>query len=454
MQYRTNHGREQVSAAARQGGRQRKAPAKVPQGHFDPDELTRRLYMVLAEQKAQAERKQRAQRRGSAPSSTGTRHREDAKPDREGRQQLAEPRADLITEWKRSEPTKRKPPHAALAVPASDASGSQPTQYHHVPSQAAKQFTATATADNMRDSSLVHKLSKHALKFHLEGPRAARPAAGGSGGGGGGEETALAPAELTRALRQSQAQHNKLLGRNQFQRTRTLEQAARLEHAQHQQQLQSPREHTFEAELSRLLPDGHKPASWWHTRRNSTGNTIDPAATFSSSDTSRSQAHLRRSLIALDPLKDVTFEDVVAATSPSATAAPLLAGDGREHEPELPRFPPPERARADWTQSDDTGRSSGGGSGGGYHQQRGGPKLLLQLTPLLRKADSLWALRTGRRGSRDSAAGVGSGADKEEGRKGDGEGGKGNEEKGANESPISSPRTAGRGSGCFAAVCL
>jgi hypothetical protein len=43
----------------------------------------------------------------------------------------------------------------------------------------------------------------------------------------------------------------------------------------------------------------------------------------------------------------------------------------------------------DWTQSDES------------RAGRGGPRMLL-LSPLLRKADSLWALRGGRRGSKDS----------------------------------------------------
>src|SRR5690606_18515868 len=45
----------------------------------------------------------------------------------------------------------------------------QPGAYHHVPKEAAKQFTRTTTVGSMRDGSLAHRLSKHGLKFRQEG---------------------------------------------------------------------------------------------------------------------------------------------------------------------------------------------------------------------------------------------------------------------------------------------
>lgn len=416
MHYRTNFRKEQVSAAPRPGVKH----STVPEGHLDPDELTRRLYMVLAEQKAHAERRQRAHKGGLRPASN-TRHRDSTKPAREGRPQPAEPRADLITELRRSESAKTKP------VP--DAQG---TEYHHVPSQAAKQFTRTTTVDNMRDSDLVHKLSKRALKFHLQGSKTGRSTTkSGANDKNSSGATDVAPAELTSALQQTQAQHSKHLERNQFQRTRILDDAARLDHGRQQLQQQ---QHTFEAELSRLHhphprpAKPNTPAGWWQQhalRRNSTGNTLDPVAfdtTAAAATTSPTTAHhhIRRSLIALDPPMDTLLEDSAAAAplSPTTVAA--------EEQHVLARFPPAERARADWTQSDELAR-------------RGGAKMLL-LSPLLRKADSLWALRAGRRGSRDLAV------EKEKEKEGDGEKAGEGEGEAVAESPVSPTKAGGKGS--------
>ncbi|KAK4233239.1 hypothetical protein C8A03DRAFT_19647 [Achaetomium macrosporum] len=377
MQYRTNYGREQRSAGPWPSARPYKGPARVPEGHFDPDELTRRLYVVLAEQRLQAERQQRARGERSGRRD-GTRHRDGARPGREKQQKPAEPTADLITELRRTESAKSKPSHTALAASA-PAAANQASQYRHVPSQAASQFVRTTTVDNIRNSDLIHKLSKRALKFHLEGPRTVRPPQEGGGGG----ETTVAPAELSRALQQTQAQRDKILDRNQFQRTRILEEAAQLDHEQ-----QSPRKHTLEDEFLRLL----RPPSRHNTRRNSTGNAADTHL----SDDNRNHHHVRRSLIAMEPLMDVlaeeTYDLTTTATTTTAPPRPPAPGAGAEEPHPLCRFPPSDRARVDWTQSDES-RSNNNGR----------PKLLLSL-PLLRKADSLWTLRgLGRRGSKDSS---------------------------------------------------
>jgi hypothetical protein len=415
MQYKMNYTRDHVYGGHKPSGRPYKAAAKVPEGQLDPNDLTRRLYVVLAEQKAHAERRRRARGEpsnskdsvGTAPSARG----------RETRQKAAKPPADLITELRRTESTKHTPSHTAAAGPAPD---SQSEAYHHVPQEAARQFTRTTTVENMRDSNLVHKLSKHALKFHLEGPKALRPS--NNDANNGPSKPALAPAELTRALQQTQSQRDKLLDRNQFQRTRILEEAAAQPHHHHHQPTQR---RTLEDELSRILPGGgshHYPnpnqtAAAKHLRRNSTGNTItatssDPASTGATSH------HARHSLIAAPDtlVMDTLLED-----------DPTMAGAGDDGDAlVLGRFAAAERARVDWTQSDETGRmgsaSVSARVGGGHGHSRGvggsgsgsgvGPKMLL-LSPLLRKADSLWTLR-GRRGSKDSSGGVGGGVGGEE----------------------------------------
>jgi hypothetical protein len=267
-------------------------------------------------------------------------------------------------------------------APEDAAAPSEP--YHHVPQEAAKQFTRTTTVENRHNSDLVHKLSKQALKFHTQGLRVVPPGAGASAGSGGASEPALSPVEFTRALQQNQSQRERLLERNQFQRTRILEEAARLDH---DAQL-SPRssstttnnnKHTFEHELARILPGVGTNQSSKHTRRNSTGNT-DPFSTTNPNNNPHhlddAYAHHRHSLIA--PIQLPTLDE--HTTTITATTPP---------PEDLSRFPPADRTRVDWTQSDES------------RAGRGGPRMLL-LSPLLRKADSLWALRGGRRGSKDS----------------------------------------------------
>jgi hypothetical protein len=237
--------------------------------------------------------------------------------------------------------------------------------------------------DSIRNSDLVHKLSKRALKFHLDGPRTVRPAAVPEEEGGGGHSggTAIAPAELSRTLQQTQTQRDKILDRNQFQRTRILEEAAQADH--HEQQ--PPRKPTLEDEFLRLL----RPASRHDKRRNSTGNAADMHS--SSNDNNRNH-HVRRSLIAMEPLMDVLAEEKCELTTTNTTAAPPPPPFTAAEEPPLCRFPPADRTRVDWTQSDES-----------RNTHNGRPKLLLSL-PLLRKADSLWTLRgIGRRGSKDSS---------------------------------------------------
>ncbi|KAK3901132.1 hypothetical protein C8A05DRAFT_16643 [Staphylotrichum tortipilum] len=405
QQHRTDHAWEHVSAAHRLGGRQFKPPAppRVPDGQLDPDDLTRRLYAVLAERKAHAERKQRAQhlhasrKEGRGQPGAGNRPRDDAKPaPRQHHHKPADPPTDLITELKRAGSATTKPPPAATADPAPDADGTAPPpQYRHVPQEAAKQFTRTTTVENMRNSDhLVHKLSKRALKFHTEGAGAPRTTRA---------ETALAPAELSRALQHTQTQRERHLDRNQFQRTRILEEAVHLDEAASSPTTQK-KQHTFEAEIARLLPTRTLSKSLGHARRNSTGNAADllPA----SHNPHPPYPLARHSLVATDPSLLGLMLDPLAE-DPSQNNPPSPPPE------ELGRFPPPDRARVDWSQSDERTK-----------------KGRMLLGPWLRKADSLWGLR---RGSRDSDGG----GDKEKGShkggsdKGSEKGGKRGSEKGS-----------------------
>ncbi|KAM7208619.1 hypothetical protein V8F20_001042 [Naviculisporaceae sp. PSN 640] len=336
-------------------------PKPLPEGHFDPDELCRRLYLVLADQKAHAERNERKRRtraEATDPASStninnlngkpsSDRRREDpTNQSQDGRRPESYPigsqpsktattSADLITELRRTRSSAKHISSKQVVTETND------HEYHHVPKEAAKQFARTTTVDVMQHKereSLVHQLSKRALRFHKQGGRASTDA------------VTAAPSELNRALRQNQSQRDKILDRNQFQRTRILEEAA---HLDHERVKESNRPHTFEREIARIVPDSQK------NRRNSTGNTelFDRAP-------GGSGEHNRKSLVLMDPLLDVD-EDSTPEEYPQGR---VLA---HEH-------------RVDWSQSDES---------------KGKPKLLL--SPLLKKADSLWGLR-GRLGSKSS----------------------------------------------------
>lgn len=393
MQYKMSYAREPVPAAPRPAGRTSKAPARTAEGHFDPDELTRRLYAVLAEQQKYAERKRRARGEppeprdcaGADPGAT-TRQRNHARPGRDGRrQQPAETAADLITQLRRCHSAKPKPSHAAAgALPGSDAPH-RPDEYHHVPREAAKQFARTTTQENMRRSpDLVHKLSRRALKFHMDrGRTGARP-------GTDGEKTALSPAELSRALRRTQSQRDRVLDRNQFQRTRILEEAAQLD----QQQQHHQYHHT------KSTHNAHAAG-----RRNSTGTLTamhDPLDQRTEDHHGNNNNHHhpngnsnRRSFMLMEPLVDVADEHAAA-------------GEGEQQQQEQAAGCAPHARRVDWTQSDEpptTAPPQPPLPSSSSRPTTTRPTRLL-LSPLLRKADSLWMLRgrIGVKGSSPTAA--------------------------------------------------
>ncbi|AEO61687.1 hypothetical protein MYCTH_2312089 [Thermothelomyces thermophilus ATCC 42464] len=361
------------------GAKSYKAPTSVPEGHFDPDELTRRLYLVLAEQKAQAERRRKARsdaatRRDGREHASGARHRE-------ARQKHAEPSADTVAEPRRTELAEDQP--LAGAVRASDV---QPGAYHHVPKEAARQFTRTTTVGSMRDGNLVNRLSKHALKFRLEGgpPLATRPGAAGN--------SAHEPAP-TPPPQQTDTQREGLLLERDSQSPRGPAPGGA-----------PARPDRVWGQPTRRQPPAAAAAA--ARRRNSTGNAADPSASSSAAD---ERAGARRSLLAAAAAPDTLVMDTLLEDVP-------------------PPFPPAEYGRVDWTQSDEPPApppaplspthvipADGGGDDNAnrniHHAiatARSGPRLLL-LSPLLRKADSLWTLKGRRRESKDSSGSGGTG---------------------------------------------
>ncbi|KAK3683799.1 hypothetical protein B0T22DRAFT_261238 [Podospora appendiculata] len=348
MQYKMNYVREQAPPIRPPGVKQQPFKTRghaLPEGHFDPDELCRRLYLVLAEQRAHAERRRTraeaaaaaAAAAASAPKSQDSTDNNATKPSKPLHKTRTNPEHthDLITDLRRSRSSAKR----------RSTDGSPPAtagEYHHVPKEAAKQFARTTTVENMRTSDEgVHQLSLRALKFHKDGTNRG-------------------------------AEHDKALNRNQFQRTRMLEDAAHRDDELLRTTTHT-HTHTFEGELARLMPEGHHlhhhRRSDGHARRNSTGNAIADAAAAAALALDKGDEHNRRSLMMMDPLLDAA-EDVTP--------------------PEELRHYPAHEHRVDWTQSDET-------AGG-----RARPKLLL--TPLLKKADSIWALR-GRIGSGSGSKG-------------------------------------------------
>ncbi|KAL2159978.1 hypothetical protein VTH06DRAFT_1633 [Thermothelomyces fergusii] len=144
MQYSMNYAKGPAPGGHGAGAKPSKAPAGVAQGHFDPDELTRRLYLVLAEQKAQAERRRKAR----SERRDGREHPPPAAArDREALQKKqAEPSADPVAEEPKGTEAAEDRPVAGSAAP--------PGAYHHVPKEAARQFARTTTVGSMRDRSL------------------------------------------------------------------------------------------------------------------------------------------------------------------------------------------------------------------------------------------------------------------------------------------------------------
>lgn len=367
------------------------------QGHFDPEELTRRLYIVLADQKAHAERKRRRAEEAALapkePRSWNVRHlgrdaaaaermpkvttREkatcEAATSQPPRQTSARPAMSMSGgELKRQNPSKpsaqRKEPMAALAKDAPRSAPEPATAtYRHVPQEAAKQFERTTTIGTMRDaysssSALVHKLSKEALEHHL--------AAAGA---------VVQPTSLRAAVIEEQpiSLVEKLVqDRERVDQWRSNipdEQVAAAPEEELEEEFYiAPQyqQHSFRAERARLMLP--LPADQQH-RRNSTGDIPGKAP---------EDRRLSMVLVGQPSLAEVL--EAAAAAAPDDPMDALSA----------------EKRRADWTQSDAQATAGGivttaeASIAANPAPQRHKPLL----SPLLRKADSIWTLR-GRLGS-------------------------------------------------------
>lgn len=223
-----------VRAAAR--GQRNRGQFPTP---FDPDELSRRLYAVIADQKAHAERQRRA--RGEADKrARGYGQLEQGKP---SPQVVPHPRtlasrdlnipggespngtdtdgSDPYRLQKRPElqPNQRGP--GRLRKPhAQEVNEENLQDNRHVPELAATQSTRNTTADSAEERIQFHRLSRQAMKFHMDGPnRSVENPAAIAGNG------KPAPFEAARNLRMVQTEREKQYERNQFQHPAISEQA-------------------------------------------------------------------------------------------------------------------------------------------------------------------------------------------------------------------------------------
>lgn len=326
---------------------------------FDPDELTRRLYTVLAEQNIQAERRRRAKvealdrkareakeaKSAAAKKAAGEKSFSRAPPDgptaaykkTDGEKSSVRAPPDgpstAKLPWSKSSPP-RAPPKESTPRTSSSGAAEHPGAYRHVPQEAAKQFTRTTTAGSMRDVglNLGRKPSKRSVKHQPEG-FSDRPAAVGS-------EPTGAPHDQTRILRHAHSQRERLREGNKLQSSRIEEEVPEGSELR-DGILELP---TLGADFGHRTLDKQQQKA---ARRNSTGNLLLA--------TPPEEANHRHSLIALEP----PAED-------GEDAAPS------EPDPSMAQ----EHHRVDWTQSDEaTNRSR------------------LLLSPLLRRADSIWALK-------------------------------------------------------------
>ncbi|KAK4189950.1 hypothetical protein QBC35DRAFT_491559 [Podospora australis] len=347
MQFTMSYAREQRGHGAPRlggggGGVVRQTKPSKPDGCFDPEDLTRRLLKVLEDQKAHAERRAWRARGGCIPgaktkegSSSSSRHPRKEEPLKSITDNINAPRGSDHPQTKQKSSHARSNNHASSSTENATAKADTQTEYHHVPREAAKQFTRTTTVDKMRNNDFIQQLSRRAIKAQTTDPSAA------------------SPAEVARALRHGQTQRDEAL----------------------KSPTHTSKQHTFEGELARLNNNHNRASLTGHGhntggRRNSTGSAAGTSGNALTAETGSSQSHPtnRRSMLVLNAIpvaeevEDITPEDEQMT---------------RHHANVEPRV--------DWTQSDE---SRGVQQGPIQHQSS---KLLR--SPLLKKADSIFALR-------------------------------------------------------------
>ncbi|KAG5952358.1 hypothetical protein E4U53_001040 [Claviceps sorghi] len=189
----------------------------------DPHELSRRLSVVLAEQKARSERKRRHARTDVA--SQLEQHSLDGGPYSNDYQLLsssadrAKPKVNITHEMEHLS-LHEGPSLHRLSPNKFSTSSTQNVQdepenkhtYRHVPKVAASQFASTTTAESASEMASIHVLSRQAIKFHLDGPNASLAVRR--------LNDSDAPYEKNRAMKRAQSMRERQYKRNPIDKTR------------------------------------------------------------------------------------------------------------------------------------------------------------------------------------------------------------------------------------------
>ncbi|CAH0059466.1 unnamed protein product [Clonostachys solani] len=198
---------------------------------FDPEELSRKLTIIQAEQRVMSEQAKIAR--------IETEHKATTQRSKERRAEKKH--YDLAHEFPQSDKRRSLFAHVGVkSVPdqcqdestldntgagfnascMNHASGVRngddgcPSTYRHIPQVAALQFARTTTIDPPSEKGLVHRLSKMALKYHMGGVNADT--------GFQDESHTIAPYEAAKTLKKAQRKREKQYQRNQFQHPSTL----------------------------------------------------------------------------------------------------------------------------------------------------------------------------------------------------------------------------------------
>ena len=337
-----SYARDQAALAAVRPAAQTTKPRSrpAPGQPFDPNELSRRLRIVLADQKVASEKKRRVraeierQRKEATVASIrahgnseGARQKDPStktlapasSSDRPGASQSSrtapshlstsnglsgasgESSSPMTSRLSKTDPRWRASmmDQSSMSTSGTKENGTHP----YVPKEAASQFARTTTAVGMLDGPLANRMSRQALKAHLMG-------------NGNDRGTAAAGAERNRSLRKSQSHMDRLNDRIQVQHSRIPEESAAIEDARDKPN----HRHTIQGSLGgRTSSDVVQP----RLRRNSTGDLLGAFE--------RDDEH-RRSLLVEEAIDADTNELI----DPARAA---------EH-------------RVDWTQSDEAKRAA------------------------------------------------------------------------------------------------
>lgn len=195
---------------------------------LDPEDLRRRLYVVIAEQEALKDRRQRHRVDDASPANRAQAERErdtqhlyiDRLPNTSTiwpvpdiTMPAREPRpgsAPIFKPLSRQDKTRRRTSMVASSNTADTTTDPNTgTSYRHIPEQAAAQFSRTTTSNGMQgDKSAVHSLSQTAVRFYVEGASSVDRQA---------IESSITPGRQRNLLQQARTQREQQHGRNQFQ---------------------------------------------------------------------------------------------------------------------------------------------------------------------------------------------------------------------------------------------